>query len=228
MRNNSKKKVVCSAKGNLRSASSLRRWLNGFTLIELLTVMAIIVVLASLVLMGTRFSQDKSYRSKAESEIKSMCVACESYKADQGVYPLPCPIQVSGTTLLTRNPSTLESYKPASRALYQALSGDGNDALPNGNIASSGTVTDGQTQYMPFPPKMLGGLDPATLKVTGSTYIQDPFGNSYGYYAPNLSGTTAQSGTAVAFNPTYDLWSTAGAYSSLSGTNDYSKWIKNW
>lgn len=228
MRTISKKKVVCSSKGNLRSASSLRRWLNGFTLIELLTVMAIIVVLASLVLMGTRFSQDKSYRLRAESEIRAMCTACESYKADQGVYPVPCPIQVSGSTMLTRTPSTLDSYKPSSRALYQALSGDGNDALPNGTIASSGTVSEGQTQYMPFTPKMLGGLDAATLKPTANTYIQDPFGNSYGYYSPNLSGTTAQSGTAVVFNSTYDLWSTAGANSSLTGTNDYSKWVKNW
>ena len=37
-------------------------------------------------------------------------------------------------------------------------------------------------------------------------YIQDPFGNSYGY-------STVQSGdaqTTLGYNPTFDLWSTAG------------------
>lgn len=53
------------------------------------------------------------------------------------------------------------------------------------------------------------------------TAIRDPFGNSYGYStakAANPSGT-------VGYNPTFDLWSSAGA---TAGPPNQVQWIKNW
>ena len=58
-----------------------------FTLIELLVVMAIIIVLAGLVLSTVGYVQKKGARSRAETEIAAMSAACESYKADNGIYP---------------------------------------------------------------------------------------------------------------------------------------------
>jgi len=59
-----------------------------FTLIELLIVIAIIAVLAGLVLGAASSVQKKGARSRAEAEIAAIGAALESYKADNGDYPL--------------------------------------------------------------------------------------------------------------------------------------------
>jgi len=232
MRKSTKKSGVGAKRGNPRKMQRAK-WLPGFTLIELLTVMAIIVVLAGLVLMGAGWAQKKAGSSRAEAEIKAMSIACESYKTDQGIYPLP-KTQLIGSGSSNVTPTTYATASTAPRALYQALSGDGNDALystGSSSVASSGTVLPGQTQYMEFKPKMLAGLD-STQKPTALVYVQDPFGYAYGYYTPNLTGTTATSGTEVVYNPTFDLWSTAGVVTTPgaanTGTPPQERWIKNW
>src|SRR5215475_7258267 len=58
-----------------------------FTLIELVVVIAVIVILVGLVLSTVGYVQKKAARSRAETEIAAMSAACESYKADNGVYP---------------------------------------------------------------------------------------------------------------------------------------------
>src|SRR6266404_271344 len=60
---------------------------NAFTLIELIVVVGIIVVLAGLVLSTVGYARKKSARARAETEIAAMSAACESYKADNAVYP---------------------------------------------------------------------------------------------------------------------------------------------
>lgn len=64
------------------------RYFRGFTLIELLVVIAIIAILASLVLSTAGFIQKKAARARAEAEIKALESALESYKADNGDYPV--------------------------------------------------------------------------------------------------------------------------------------------
>jgi hypothetical protein len=65
---------------------------------------------------------------------------------------------------------------------------------------------------MQFKPNMLG------TDTNNKVYARDPFGNSYGY-----STRMAAIGTG-GYNPTFDLWSTAG----LTTGSDSSQWIKNW
>src|SRR6059036_2954402 len=60
---------------------------GAFTLIELLVVIAIIIILAGLILSTTGYVQKKGARARAETEIAAMSAACESYKADNGIYP---------------------------------------------------------------------------------------------------------------------------------------------
>ena len=61
---------------------------KGFTLVELLIVITVIAILAALVLRTAGFVQEKGARSRAESEIAAISAALESYKADNGDYPI--------------------------------------------------------------------------------------------------------------------------------------------
>ncbi len=159
-----------------------------FTLIELLVVIAIIIILGSLILSTVGYVQKKAERSRAEAEIAAMSAALESYKADNGIYPA-CP-----------------SPSPGAHALYQSLSGDGNDGV-GGSIASMGVTGSSGKTYMAFRNNMLKPNPPNT-----TARVVDPFGNDYGYNSPGAN------------NPTFDLWSVAD---DSSGTNQ-AKWIKHW
>src|SRR5215831_18787283 len=65
---------------------------DAFTLIELVVVVGLILVLTGLVLSTVGYARKKGARARAETEIAAMAAACESYKADNAVYP-----QYSGT-----------------------------------------------------------------------------------------------------------------------------------
>jgi prepilin-type N-terminal cleavage/methylation domain-containing protein len=212
-----------------RFLPSARAHSRGFTIIELLIVMAIIVILASLVLGVAGYANRKGATSRAEAEIKALEAACESYKADNGIYPRNADtdaLDAAATTAAAYNPAGT-TYPKASVYLYGQLSGDYDNSNPaastNYNFKRDGNEGKG---YMEFKPNML-----APQGGTGTvTNIRDPFGNSYGYstaYAawqePPNSGAPPQKG----YNPTFDLWSTAGT-TSASDSAAKAKWIKNW
>src|SRR5947209_7962379 len=177
---------------------------RAFTLIELLVVISIIIILAGLILSTVGYVQKKGARSRAEAEMAAISAALESYKADNGIYPTD-----AATTELLDPAATINmtNYASASLYVYKQLSGD--------TSANRQPVASAKT-YFAFKPNQLSPTD-QSLPVTA---IRDPFGNSYGYStakAANPSGT-------IGINPTFDLWSTAGA---TSGT-DQTQWIKNW
>src|SRR6266542_4129303 len=62
-------------------------FIGAFTLIELIVVITVIVILTGLVLSTVGYAQKKGARARAETEIAAMSAACESYKADNGIYP---------------------------------------------------------------------------------------------------------------------------------------------
>src|SRR5947208_6777559 len=117
-----------------RSHSSFRVS-AAFTLIELIVVTTVIIILTGLVLSTVGYVQKKGARARAETEIAAMSAACESYKADNGIYPKD-PTANTATdklnaktdddpTLSATNPSGA-TYPPATLVLYPALSGDTN------------------------------------------------------------------------------------------------------
>jgi len=197
----------------------------GFTLIELLTVISVIAVLAGLILNVAGYVQKKGARSRAQSEIKAIESACENYKADNGTYPIDFNGSTSGlytNALISSTSSASVNYDPTSSAyqnacavLYQAITGDGNTLLTGSSTASTGKWASTGKCYMELKPSQTGSNS------SGTYYIQDPFGYSYGY-----STIQATSGTN-GYNPTFDLWSTAGTITAAtSGTQV--KWIANW
>ncbi len=181
---------------------------SAFTLIELVVVVGIILILAGLVLSTAGYAQKKGARARAETEIAAMSAACESYKADNGIYPTN-----DATNGLNPTTTNLGDYKTACQYMYGEISGDRDfDGTPNTGVRS----------YMTFKPGSLlrDDMSNPPSSTNPVTAIRDPFGNSYGYStakAANPSGS-------VGYNPTFDLWTIADG---AAGT-DQTKWIKNW
>src|SRR6266446_7260475 len=198
--------------GNCRGVRWCERHYNSFTLIELVVVVGLILVLTGLVLSTVGYARKKGARARAETEIAAMSAACESYKADNAVYPF----NSATNTLDARSNLDPSAYSTASLLLYEQLSGDlAHNRQPSGK------------SYFAFKPNMLlpsGGSGTVTA-------ISDPFGNSYGYStAANPQANPTPSGTP-GYNPTFDLWSTAGVAASPTPAPPATQqdlWIKNW
>jgi prepilin-type N-terminal cleavage/methylation domain-containing protein len=185
---------------------------NSFSLVELLTVMAIIAILAGLTIAAFAGVERTSLRSRATNEIRAMGSALESYKADNGSYPNPVSVTFTSTNVyLTAAPNLANGiYQQSSALLYEQLSGYTNANYTYGTY----TAPPGHIYYA-FASRQLGNNKTAA---GGPVFVQDPFGNSYGYFNGN--------GTNMPFNGTnqYDLWSTAG---DTAGAN-MPGWITDW
>jgi len=210
--------AVATAEGRKNKKCEVRaRSCTAFTLIELVIVIAIILFLAGLLLAVSGFVQEKGKRSRAEAEIAAMSAALESYKADNGIYPRSSETDaLDAKNAFNPNPSATppsSNYVPASLYLYKQLSGD-----TNANLQPPA----GARSYFLFDPRMLTGARDTTGNLTSVSYIRDPFifnpPHSYGYSTAN------QASSSAGFNPTFDLWITAGGTTA----SDSSKWIKNW
>jgi prepilin-type N-terminal cleavage/methylation domain-containing protein len=199
-----------------------RRYKLAFTLIELLIVIAVIVVLAGLILTMIGYVQKKEARARAETEIAAISAACESYKADNGIYPRgnanlsnTTPYDTDNLDARTNLDPSAAVYSAASLFLYEQLAG-----VTSGSRAA---IPSGKT-YFTFKANMLLPAPPSTADITA---IRDPFGNSYGYSTANQADPVTPKG----YNPTFDLWSTAGIAPSPTPTppaTQQNLWIKNW
>jgi type II secretory pathway pseudopilin PulG len=199
------------------------RLYTAFTVLELLVVITIIVILAGLILATTGYVEKKGARSRAESEIAAISAALESYKADNGIYPRgnanlsnSQPYDTDNLNAQVAFDPSQSSYQSASLFLYKILSGD-----TSANLQPPA----GAKSYFSFKPQMLGGAKDANGNLTSVTYIRDPFGNSYGY------STAYQNDPTKGYNPTFDLWSTAGYTPSGGATptpTPQNQWVKNW
>jgi hypothetical protein len=167
-----------------------------------------------------------------------MSAAIENYKADNAVYPRPQPMPNSTTDALDartmRDPVATDAiaYKTASLVLYRALSGDRNldrtvsaadESLDIDGSSLSTPLTQLPQSYFTFKPNQLSPTD----QTQPVAFIRDPFGNSYGYSTANQADPTTPKG----YNPTFDLWSTAGVAPSPTPsppTTQQDLWIKNW
>jgi len=201
----------------LTNCAGLRRGeprYNAFTLIELILVVGIIMVLAGLVLTTVGYARKKGARARAETEIAAMSAACENYKADNAVYPRdnPTPGYTDALDARQNGDPTQSIYTNASLYLFTQLSG----------LNQNQTPITGARSYFSFKPQML------SIDTNGNVIaIKDPVGNSYGY--STIQAATAD--TTKGYNPTFDLWSTAGLTTNPPGTPPDTitpQWIKNW
>jgi general secretion pathway protein G len=179
-----------------------------FSVLELLVVVAVIIILAGLILTTAGYLQSKGARSRTETEIAAISAALENYKADNGAYPRDMAKNTTDS-LDPRISGNPVNYQVASLFLYDSLFG----SASSGSRAPGG----GTKSYFVFKPDMLSPADQSQ----NVKYIRDPFGNSYGY------STAHQKDPATGYNPTFDLWSTAGSIDNNNPPNQI-QWIKNW
>ena len=194
-----------------RSCICVRRY-NAFTLIELIVVVGIIAILSALVLSTVGYARKKGARARAETEIAAMSAACENYKADNAVYPRdnPTPGYTDALDARQNGDPTRNIYTNASLYLFTQLSG----------LNQNQTPITGARSYFSFKPQML------SVDTNGNVIaIKDPFGNSYGYSTANQADPVTPKG----YNPTFDLWSTAGLTTPPGNPDTITpQWIKNW
>ena len=211
---------------------------HGFTLIEMLTVMAVIGILAALIIGTAGLVQRNAAVKRAEGEIAAMSVAIQSYFNDNGDYPR------TGKTdeldpRLDGSPATGESkkkYEDANVDLYSALSGDFEPK-------NDPDFKPEQKVYYEFKPNNLNTKKDAEQKIKDVDFIQDPWGNAYGYSTARSKAErqfekdvrkradTARPTNMPGYNGTFDLWSTGGSTrnATLNGEqHDVKKWVKNW
>jgi type II secretory pathway pseudopilin PulG len=178
------------------------RFQDAFTVIELVVTVTIIIALAGLILAASGFILTKAKYSRAEVEIAAISTALENYRVDNGAYP-------SSSATSTLNPATINpmAYRAAASFLYSQITGDDDDnplTLPPSNARNYFGIALKPSMLAPNPPGP-------------ETYLQDPFGNSYGYSTAKAENPNG----SIGHNPTFDLWSTANS-------TDPVQWIKNW
>jgi type II secretion system protein G len=178
-----------------------------FTLIELLVVIAIIAILAGLLIQTAGFVQEKAGRSRAETEIKAIEAALETYKLDNGSYPVQANPNDKSTVVLIQE----LALKPINNPEQY-----------------------GYRKPFEIPVKMLGEYRPGESKdykklLEDSDYLQDPFGNPYYYYfdPEKVDGTNSATNSQNNGPHSFDLWS-YGKKGKSGSENQPQKWIKNW
>jgi type II secretory pathway pseudopilin PulG len=206
-----------------------RRSSHGFTLIEMITVVAIIIVLVGLVISTYGFINNKAARTRAYTEIQAIGGACNAYNIDNGTYPKSDDTNALDPRVAVS--PTSSAYLKSSLYLYSCLTGD---FLPAGS--PDGKPESANKTYFTFTPQQLSYIKDPTGGIGTVRAIQDPFGNAYGYStaandleatyreAVRKDPTATRPTNLVGYNPTFDLWSTAG---QTTATNQV-KWVKNW
>lgn len=180
-----------------------------FTLVELLTVIAIIVLLVGLTLSILGYAQQKGALTKAEGQMQLIITGLSLYEKSYHEYPEPVDNSGDGAG--------------GAKALYQALSGDGDNFLVigAGEGSSASTGRPGSVGDV-----FVEGLDPKANKhglvasgSGGGYQLADPFAQPWFYrkYVKSDPGEDTH-------NRTYDLWSIG---TDRKQKNE-AKWIKNW
>jgi len=215
--------------------------------------MVVIAILAGLILSIAGFAQKKAALSRASAEIQAISAACESYKADNGTYPhqllaqsgtIPTTSGTAPSDILypTKTGASLYAagsvYVNASMELYEALTGD----LYNDGFQTAAIAAGTRNYIADMKPDVWGRSNPnaAVFKTNPVLYLSDPFGNCYGYSTAQATAIASGSSTATnGYNPTFDLWCTAGntasPYTATSGAqasgsagDPMLQWVRNW
>ncbi|MCB1077214.1 MAG: hypothetical protein KDM64_05220 [Verrucomicrobiae bacterium] len=191
---------------------------------ELLVVVSLIAILAALVLAAAGGILKKIKRDQIRAFMAEIETGLEDFKVDNAIYPMN-PKTTGGTF---SDATAIEG----SAVLYDSLSGD---------TDKDGTVNDDATVYverLDWWSNSGGttGKAPETRRSvpspSGTGYIiVDPLGSPMRYIAAAYGTSQDHQKEREKLkqrNPTFDLWSVAGAAGNPPDFSDESTWITNW
>ncbi|MFZ4765183.1 MAG: prepilin-type N-terminal cleavage/methylation domain-containing protein [Roseimicrobium sp.] len=192
---------------------------HGFTLIELLVVVAVIAILASLTLQGTRYAQESAARNRTTAAHAAIKSALEKYKEKFGEYPEPA--QPTATSEISGS----DFVSGGAEMLYQAITGDGTSAIKLGTSGSP-MPSDGVYDETEIANAIDTNLPKAMISHTKDNkwMLIDGWNRPFQY----------SKGQADTINPSFDLWSfgsTSRGPTSADAKRDPATsgaWIKNW
>lgn len=203
-------------------ARLLFRRAPGFTLLQTVIVVAIIALLVVLMLPDNGHHRPNKRRT-TEATLYAVTATLDRYFDRYGEFPEPT------------NPYETAEVIPgivyrigAAKCLYQALTGDGSDAIKGSGedaTPSNGTLEDAELKQIMFKEM------PSTMhrKIGNHYLVVDGFGRPFQY----LKADPEKKNT---LNTTYDLWSYGDDEINLRATSKDTeadpqlgaKWIKNW
>ena len=209
-----------------------------FTLIEVLTVIAIIAMRAALGFAGLRFAMNKAREKDTMTLITDVSRAVEAYRTDRGNYPRPALAEEE--TVIDGN-----SFKIGSaRMLYQVLSGDGEDAIKNGEKVSTGVMgsarddkdPDAGTVYMDtiMAPTKEQIEQKKKLKLVESAgdaafYVIDGWRHPLQYQVAERDKNGQITNEIQMFSDSnFELWSYGNTKTADDSDEGRRKWITNW
>jgi prepilin-type N-terminal cleavage/methylation domain-containing protein len=211
---------------------------RGFTLIELLVTITIISMLAALGFLAMQFAMNKSREKDTVALIQNISRAIEDYRTDKGNYPRPA--EGEATTVVQNETYVVGGAK----MLYQVLSGDGTDAIKDGEKVSTGAQGSAEDEKNP----QLGKIYMDTIKAPtakmkeekklekyvdageGDTYyVVDPWRHPLQYQVPERDKNGIQKDD-VKFNSSaaFELWSYGMLKKPGDSDEDKKKWITSW
>jgi Tfp pilus assembly protein PilE len=197
---------------------------SGFTLLQTVIVVAIIALLAALMLSGGGGHHRPTKRRSTEAALTAVTSALERYHDHYGEYPEPANLDEASEVIPGK------SYRiGGAKCLYQALAGDGNDAI-KGVVGEAATSSNGALENEELKRIMFKDMPPSMWRKIGESYIiVDGYGRPFQYIKahPEKKNT---------INSTYDLWSYGDDDTNLRATSTDTEanpaldatWIKNW
>lgn len=197
---------------------------RGFTLLELLVTITLIAVLAALVLSGAVGILQKIKRDQIRNFMMELQGGLEDYKVDNAIFPLNPDPRGNNPSIPGYSGPDLEAVSGAA-VLYKHLSGDfDTDGLVDEDETVYVERLDNWTNSRQPPPEVIRSQEIGD----GLYVIVDPLGSPIRYlaYAPGEVQQALRQQKVR--NPTYDLWSIAGAEPGSADFTDESKWITNW
>jgi prepilin-type N-terminal cleavage/methylation domain-containing protein len=203
------------------------RAMPGFTMIEILITVSVIALLATLSLVAMGYATKVSNRKKTESYRNTIALFLDRYRNDNGLYPRP----KEGAEGDTVSVVGMNYSVGGATTLYQALTGDGDDAIEGGDTASTGvpgSTPESEVYWADADPR---GSHRITRENNGKWYVADGFGVPWQYKVPKpldpKRPDAFQEEKDKYHNPkTYDLWSYGGT--DEANIMNEKAWIKNW
>jgi prepilin-type N-terminal cleavage/methylation domain-containing protein len=211
---------------------------RGFTLIELLVTITIIAMLAALGFLAMQYAMNKAREKDTVALIDNIGRAIEDYKDDHGNYPRPA--EAEATTVVSNETWVVGGAK----MLYQVLSGDGTDAMLNGEKISNGEQGSAKDEKDPS----LGKIYMETIKAPtkkmreekkpekyvdageGDTFfVVDPWRHPLRYQVPERDKNGVVKDDIKFYSSgAFELWSYGMLKKPGDTEEDQKKWLTNW